>query len=74
MLKSTIFTPLCFVLGLAFCPALALSQDGPSQTLESTPSADSETDVQAPQEVDIQPTARDEEIGERLRWILQATE
>jgi small-conductance mechanosensitive channel len=56
------------LLCLAALPATALAQEGP----ETTP-APEETPIEAPEEVDVQPTARDDEIRDRLQSILEAT-
>jgi len=53
---------------LATCPAAALAQEGPATT-----PAPEETPLEAPEEVDVQPTARDDEIRDRLQSILEAT-
>lgn len=61
---------LAILVCLATLPAAALAQEGP----ETGPTvAAGETPIAAPDQVDIQPTARDDEIGARLESILQAT-
>ncbi|MFN2291235.1 MAG: mechanosensitive ion channel domain-containing protein [Anaerolineae bacterium] len=68
--------PLCalllllFLTWLAVSPAPSLAQDIPVST--PTPTGD-EQPVEAPDSVDVQPQARDEEIRMRLQGILEAT-
>lgn len=61
---------LALLLNLVFTPTSAFAQDTGVDLLNET----AEDTIEAPEQVDIEPTARDEEIAERLVTILQATE
>jgi small-conductance mechanosensitive channel len=61
---------LAILVCLATWPTATLALEGPAT--EPTVAA-GETPIAAPDQVDIQPTARDDEIGARLESILQAT-
>lgn len=56
---------------LATVPVLALAQEGPAATPAVT---EDETPLEAPEQIDVRPEVRDEEIGQRLADILEATE
>ena len=55
----------------AALPGSALAQDGPTAT---PPVASEETPIAAPERVDVEPQARDDEIRQRLQDILEATD
>jgi small conductance mechanosensitive channel len=61
---------LLLVAGHAICPAVASAQDIPIAT--PTPSGE-EQPIEAPDNVEVEPEARDEEIRARLQSILEAT-
>ncbi len=58
------------LVGFAALSAPALAQDGPTAT---PPLAGEETPIAAPDRVDVEPEARDDEIRQRLADILEAT-
>jgi small-conductance mechanosensitive channel len=63
-----LFLLLALFVCLVGCPARVLAQDGATAT-----PAPEDTPLEAPERVDVQPVARDEEIRERLQNILEAT-
>lgn len=65
------FLLLIILVYLAASPALVLAQDAPTPT----PAAPGEEEpIEAPDRVEVEPEARDEEIRQRLQSILEATE
>lgn len=58
------------LLWLALFAVTTHAQDGPQATPTAVPG---EAPIEAPERVDVQPVARDEEIGERLQNILEST-